>query len=173
MANYSLGFRSRMVQRMAGPEGISATALAKEVGVSQGTLSRWLRKRATLGDMTKKKVSMGARRSAEDKLRVVLQAANLSQEELGGFLRREGVHESQLEEWREAAFSAATNALKDSKRKKSEQTPEARELRELQRELRRKDKALAEAAALLVLQKKLQAYFSEDTASGTSTRSET
>ncbi len=40
MSTYTAGFKARMVQRMAGPESISATALAKEVGASQVTLSR-------------------------------------------------------------------------------------------------------------------------------------
>ena len=40
-----------MVRRMAGPERVSATALAKEVGISQGTLSRWLRDARTVPAM--------------------------------------------------------------------------------------------------------------------------
>jgi hypothetical protein len=72
------------------------------------------------------------------------------------FLRKEGVHTAELEDWRAKATAAGISALKDLKRKKSEQTPEARRIRELESELRRKEKALAEAAALLVLQKKLQ-----------------
>jgi transposase-like protein len=48
VSSYSDGFKARMIQRMAGPEGISATLLAKEVGVSQNSLSWWLRKARTL-----------------------------------------------------------------------------------------------------------------------------
>ena len=176
MAIYSSGFKSRMIQRMAGREGISATALSKEVGVCQGTLSRWLRDRARLADMSKKTdrgASRSRRRTADDKLRIVMEAAGLAGDELGGFLRREGVHEVHLNEWREKVVKAATGALKDAKRKKSEQTPEARRIRELESELRRKEKALAEAAALLILKKKLEALYSEDEDGGTNTRSET
>lgn len=49
MSTYAAGFKTRMVQRMAGREGISATALAKEVGVSQDTLSRWIREASAAG----------------------------------------------------------------------------------------------------------------------------
>ncbi len=182
MPSYTDGFKARMVQRMAGPERISANALSFEVGVSQGTLSRWLREAGNLAHMSKKKTKTnatkkasmrGSRRTAEEKLRIVMQAASLSEEALGELLRKEGIHQAQLEEWREKVVSAGTDALKDAKRKKSEQTPEARENRKLKSELRRKEKALAEAAALLVLQKKLQAYFSEGEESGTDSRSET
>jgi len=162
-----------MVQRMAGSEAISANALAREVGVSQGTLSRWLRDARTLGTMSKKNSEKSHRRTAEDKLRIVMAASNLSEEALGEFLRREGLHEAQLAEWRDKVVKAATGALKDAKRKKSEQTPEARENRELKRELRRKEKALAEAAALLVLKKKLEAWYSADEDDRTGTKSET
>lgn len=173
MSSYSSGFKSRMVRRMAGPEGISANALSKEVGVSQSALSCWLR---TLGGMSKKKRSdskKSRRRTADDKLRIVMEASSLSEEALGELLRREGIHEVELNEWRETVAKAATGALKDAKRKKSEQTPEAREIRELKSELRRKEKALAEAAALLILKKKLEALYSEDEDGDTNTRDET
>ncbi len=175
MTDYSSGFKARMIQRMSGPEQISANALSKEVGIAQTTLSRWLRKTSILSDMTKQKKTnkqdSGRRRrwTAADKLRVVLEAEGLTQEALGTFLRREGVHEAQLVEWREKAMSGATGALKDAHRRKSEQTPEARRIRELESELRRKEKALAEAAALLILKKKLDAYL-EERDNGTNTR---
>jgi len=44
---YSEGFKSRMVQRMSGPEGVSASMLSADVGVGQPTLSRWLRESGT------------------------------------------------------------------------------------------------------------------------------
>ncbi len=115
MSTYTAGFKARMVQRMAGPESISATALATEVGVSQNTLSRWLRRASeaqpTVSPMTKKKRQSrskgSARRTAQDKLRLVLEASALSEEELGAFLRREGVHEAELEAWRTKALATA------------------------------------------------------------------
>ena len=167
MATYSAGFKARMVQRLAGPDAISATALSEEVGVPQPSLSRWLREASvatsTVPVMAKKKPSpstgpKSARRgrTAEEKLRIVLEAASLSDEELGAFLRREGIHEATLEEWRTKVMEAATGALKAPHAKKSERTPEARKIKELERELHRKEKALAEVAALLALKKKVQ-----------------
>jgi len=96
---------------------------------------------------------MGPRHwSAEERFRVVVQAAALSDEELGAFLRREGLHQAQLDHWRELAI----DALKNLKKKRSERTPEARRNKALERELRYKEKALAEVTALLVLKKKVQ-----------------
>ena len=183
MATYSAGFRARMVQRMAGPERTSATALSREVGVPQSTLSRWLSQASvsapTVPAMAKKKNKnagldrAGRRgRTAEDKLRIVLQASGLSEEDLGSFLRRQGIHEAQLIEWRAKVMEAATGALKAPHAKRSERTPEARKIRELERELQRKDKALAEVTALLALKKKLREMWGDeddatDTRSGT------
>jgi len=101
-----------------------------------------------------------------------MKAEMLSEEELGAFLRTEGIHEATLKEWRERVFAGATDALKDAHKKKSDNSPEARRNRELERELRRKEKALAEAAALLVLQKKLNAYFGEGEDESTHEKSE-
>ena len=179
MTTYTTGFKGRMVQRMAGREAISATALAGEVGVSQNTLSRWLREASeavpTVAAMTKKKHSArkgSRRRSAEEKLQVVMNAAALTDDELGAFLRREGLHEAQLAEWRSKAMEAAEGALKAPHGKRSEQTPERRKIRELERELRRKNDALAEAGALLLLKKRFEEMWG-DADGESATRKET
>jgi len=169
MTTYTTGFKTRMVQRMAGREGISATALAKEVGVSQNTLSRWLREAsvagATMAAMKKKpssRKSSSRGRTAAEKFKIVLKAAALSDDELGAFLRREGVHEAQLEEWRAKAAEGATGALKAPHAKRSERTPEFRRIKELERELLRKDRALAEVTALLALKKKVRELWGDE-----------
>ena len=91
-----------MVRRMVGPDRITATALAVEVGVPQPTLSRWLREAATVSSMVtddNKKPAEAPRRrpqdwTAEEKLRAVLDASGLDEQELGAFLRRNGLHEA-------------------------------------------------------------------------------
>jgi transposase-like protein len=82
---------------------------------------------------------------------------NISEVDLGALLRREGLHEAQLAEWREAV----QEALEGTRAKKSRSSAEAKRIRQLERELKRKDKALAETAALLVLKKKAQAIWGD------------
>jgi len=36
-------FKNAMIQKMTGPDAISATALSKQINVPQSTLSKWLR----------------------------------------------------------------------------------------------------------------------------------
>lgn len=169
---YSDGFKSRMIQRMAGPERISALALSKEVGVCHTTLSKWRRDARSLngtggvGMGKKKRASKSPRQwTAEEKLQVVVEAASVSDEELGAFLRERGIHEAQLDEWRRAVFGV----LNSGTPKKSKRSLESRQIKDLQKELRRKDKALAEVTALLALQKKLEALWGDEE-DGTGTR---
>ena len=149
-----------MVQRMLGPNKRSATALSEEVGVHQATLSRWLRDvrivGSTMASQKKKKSSKTPKWTSSEKLRLVLAASQLEDDELGAFLRREGVHSHQLEQWRSTVV-AALDA--DGAKKRRGPSPEAKELAAVQRDLRRKDKALAEVSALLVLKKKADAIW--------------
>lgn len=154
---YTRGFKAKMVQRMSSPDAISAIRLSKEVGVSQSQLSRWLRVARTVGPMTKRQRAdspsqVGASRSSDEKVRIVVAAAALAPGELGAFLRREGVHEAEVEQWR----TAILGALESGVAKGSGRSGDSKRIKELERELRRKDKALAETAALLVLQKKVR-----------------
>jgi transposase len=144
---------------MAGPEAISANRLSQEVGIGQPTLSKWLRRaEGRMGSVKLGSPPPPPRRpedcSPEERLRIVLEASRLSEEELGAFLRREGLQEAVLAEWKAAALDALKAQRKPS--------GDSRRVRELEKQLRRKDKALAEAAALLVLQKKVQAIWGDE-----------
>jgi transposase len=164
------GFKARMVARMTGPEGASASALSRETGVTQTTLSRWLRKASSLHRMSQPQEPSNSPRewTPEEKLRVVSEASQLEQKDLGAFLRREGLHEAQLQEWTRAAVASLGAPRPNTRRA----TDSERRILHLERELERKDKALAEVTALLVLQKKLRALLG-DAGDGTDTGSET
>lgn len=165
---YSQRTRLRMVQRMVGPNAVSAGYLAAETGIAQSTLSRWLRAAGTVSSMTKEqRRSEGGSKppqewTAEERLRVVLEAFELSEEDRGVFLRERGLHEAQLDAWRDAALRALQP---DGVRKRRKRSPRDKEVRQLRAELQRKDKALAETAALLVLQGKARALWGEEGAS--------
>lgn len=161
---YTEAFKAQMVRRMLGPPARSATSLAKEVGVSQAQLCRWRKKAVDVAAMSNKdpteKVDEKKWTPAE-KLRCVGESWSLRGEALGAFLRREGLHEAQLKAWRDAAAGALGAEAASPGASKAEERRAAadakKRIKELERELRRKEKALAEAAALLVFEKKLQA----------------
>jgi len=164
---YTDTFKNRMVQKLAMPKGPSAVELSIEVGVPQPTLSRWLREAGRVSDQVvvalvpHTRSPMSAKRpqdwTAEEKLAIVIESAAVSEEDLGGFLRRKGLHEAQLNAWRQQVLAS----LGKPPARSSKRSGEARRVKELEKELHRKDKALAETAALLVLQKKVQALWED------------
>ena len=161
-----------MVERLSGPRAASATELAGETGVSQSTLSKWLKAAGTVAPKMarrdKQKTEPAASKrpqelAAEQKVALVLEAAAVPEAELGAFLRRKGVHEAQLAEWRQQVTQSAVAAFRGpSKRDRKAASVESRRVRDLERELARKEKALAEAAALLVLKKKARSIWGDE-----------
>lgn len=171
MREYSEKYKSKLVQRMLLPGGLSAKALAAETGICQPTLSRWRREAANVDVVkTKRRKRTSATgafeqrrpedRSAEEKLRLVVEARAIPDAELGEFLRRHGLHEADLNAWREMAL-AALGAPPVMQARRPVVT-DTRRVRELEKELLRKDRALAETAALLVLKKKVQAIWGDE-----------
>ena len=159
--SYTHGFKARMIERITGPEGISANALSQETGISQPTLSRWVRD-GSLGEMNKKKAKKRRTWTAAEKLRVVQQASQLPGSELGEFLRREGLHAAQLSEWTELVHAAALTSLAPQKHSKGKLSPEEKKIKGLEKELSRKEKALAEVTAILVLKKRIQDIWGDE-----------
>jgi transposase-like protein len=165
-----------MIHRLSGNKAISAHALSKEVGVPQTTLSTWLRDASVVGLEVSQKATNGfletvshhttntAKRpkewTPEQKLQAVLEASQLSEEAFGAFLRKNGLHESNLKQWRLEMLGGLKNTV--SNKKSKGKSAETKRIRQLERELTRKDKALAETAALLVLKKKVQAIWGDE-----------
>jgi len=160
-----------MVQRLCMPGGPKAEELAREVGVHFTTLLRWRRQVAIRGgvkhsnDETKVRAPRRPEDwKAEERLGAVIETAGLNELQLGEYLRRHGLHEQTLQAWRLGALAGLSPVSKAAK-------SEAKQIRELERQLERKDKALAEAAALLVLSKKVQELWADE-AGDTGQRSE-
>lgn len=170
MNGYSETVKARALARLLRPDGASASEISRETGISQATLSRWLKAAATIEPVTTKRKQQRAgrgqvatnagqapaprptRRTGAQKLGLVSRAAGLEGEDLGAFLRREGVHLDELHQWRKLA----EDALSGTKR-----LAPSKETRRLKAELARKDKALAETAALIVLKKKVEAIWGD------------
>jgi transposase len=154
---YSTTFRNRMVSRLVGPHALTATELAKETGITQATLSRWLREASTLKAPMPPKTDPPPPSkqlqewTPEEKFAVVVEAASLTEGELGAFLRSKGLTAAVLEEWRTQAMTGLRGT-----QQVSEVVVGSKRIKDLERELARKDKALAEAAALVILQKKVR-----------------
>ena len=100
--------------------------------------------------------------TGENKLAVVIETSALNEEGLAEYCRQKGLYPEQVKTWKQdclAGFESTPTrkpqALKQSK-------SDRKQIRKLEKELRRKERALAETAALLVLRKKLNAFYEED-----------
>jgi transposase len=163
---YSRSFREEMVRKMLGPSGETATELARKAGVCQPTLSRWKREALQVAAMkiepraeAERKPKSPQEWTAAEKMRLLSAAEGLGEAELGALLRREGVHQAQMNEWYEAARSALGGGKRTQEKVGARA---AKRIRELEKELARKEKALAEVSALLVLKKKAQAIWGDE-----------
>ena len=152
--HYPEEFKKGMVSKMVGPDRRSATSLSREVGIPQATLSKWLR--AYAEDNGKERARRPRDWRAEEKLKALNETSSLKDGELGEYLRQHGLHSVHLEQWRREIIEAV-----DGKGSRKRKTQDKRRVKELERELRRKDKALAETTALIVLKKKAQAIWGE------------
>ena len=148
---FSVAFKQKMVQRLTGKNAVSATQLARETGVAQQNLSRWLEEARSLPIMADRPKPAVRGWTVEQKARVLADASQLDAGELTVYLEREGVKLAEYEQWRIALDEGGAASASTNKR-----------IRQLERELARKEKALAEAAALLVLKKKVDTLYGED-----------
>ena len=138
---------------MLPPESSPLEVVAREIGVSADTLERW-RGEALANPARERNWTAAAR------LEAVITTAAMDEAARSAWCREHGVYPQQLQEWRESATQAL--AEPEEARASPQQTKhDRRRIKELEREGRRKDKALAETAALLILSKKVSAIFNK------------
>ena len=123
-----------------------------EVGIGVGTLQRWR-------DEIQSMPARGRARTAPSRLQAVITTAAMAEADKSAWCREQGVYPTELAKW----CASATCALSDPQDQRA--SPQATRkdkvrIKELERELLRKDRALSETAALLVLSKKVTAIFS-------------
>ena len=99
---------------------------------------------------------------AEAKLAAVIETATFSEVELSQYCREKGLYPEQVKAWRKACLDGQTVAMRQSQSERVQTKVDRKRIRDLERELNRKEKALAEAAALLVLRKKLNTLWGDD-----------
>lgn len=152
MTIYSNEFKGKMVTKLLSPGGPSFRVLSEETGVNHCSLRQWVKAYANGRSMTKKS-KIASKLTPEEKFQILLETASLKDNLLGDYLRRKGLHSSQLEEWKEEAFAGMKSSAGRPK-KDSEVTELKHKEKRLEKELHRKDRALAEMSARIILLKK-------------------
>lgn len=148
--SYSNEFKAAIVAKIVSRGNLTIEEVCEREGVQRSAAGNWLRAYASVSAMKKQKTAKSW--SAEEKLKAINETHAMSEEDLGVYLRREGLHSHQLKEWREEVIKGLAPGARKTSSKKDERDSK---IKDLERELRRKDKALANASALLILQKKI------------------
>ena len=129
--------------------------VSRELSISTSTLERW--RADALSRPARERAWTAAAR-----FEAVLLTAAMDEAGKSAWCREKGVYPQELEQWRTAATHALADPEDAARTSQREKKADRRRIKELERDLRRKEKALAEAAALLVLSKKLEAIFPKD-----------
>ena len=164
MARHSQAFKEQIVQKLLTPNAQTVVTVSRETGIGQSTLYRWKSdyQGATGQAATGTEVKDPERWTGQEKLAVVIATAGLNEHERSVYCREKGLYVEQITRWKARAAEGCNGAgsLPASQRQELRQLKQ--QAREAEKEIRRKEKALAETAALLVLKKKAQALWGDN-----------
>lgn len=144
------------------PQSESVISLAREIGLSEAALHRWKKEAKAKGIAIPNSKATPERWSTQDKFSIVVETAKMSEIELAEYGRSKGLYIEQIQAWRDACMQANGGIAQQASQLQKENRIKDREIKQLSQELRRKESALAETAALLVLRKKARAIWGDN-----------
>ena len=153
MARDGQAFKDKAVARLPPPESAAVQVVAREVGIGAGTLERWR-------EDAQSRPARGRAWTAGARLEAVITTAALDEAGKSAWCRQHGMYPAELDKWRCSA-TAALAEPEEARASPQATRADRKRIRELERDLLRKDRALAETAALLVLSKKVAAIFNK------------
>ena len=161
MAQYSPERKQAILDKLLSPTIISIAQLARDENIAEQTLYNW-RNRAKQQGKTVPTNHKTQELSPETKLTIIIDTAKLNETELAEYCRNKGLYPEQIAQWKAQSLTGfSTNEQQTALGRKQHQTDQ-KQIKQLKQEIKRKDKALAEAAAILILRKKLNALWGED-----------
>ena len=159
---YSYEFKARAVQKVLsrGPD-VSFNSVAQSCGIDHSTLRRWVARFQNQSfaeeNMTKEKTPL--QWTPEEKLQAVIDCGAMDEEQISAWCREKGIFPHHIELWKKEFTQSSPKPASESKARIKRLTDENKSLK---KELRRKEKALSEAAALLVLKKKVDRLWEDE-----------
>lgn len=159
---YSQKRRDAVLNKLLPPNNRTVAEVAREEGLSEATVYNWRKKARECGQLLPDQAQSPEGWSSRDKFNAVLETASLTETELGEYCRKRGLYPEQIQRWRQSCETANEREDRLQKRTRQAIKAEQKRTRELERELKRKEAALAETAALLILRKKAQAIWGDE-----------
>ena len=162
MARYSPERKESILKKLLPPLNMTVSEVARSEGISSKTLYHWRDVLRREGQPVPGKTLTSNDWSAEAKLAVIIETAPMSETEISQYCREKGLFREQILEWKKDCLGGFQSGESQAKTIKFQAKADKAEIKSLKRELRYKEKALAETAALLVLRKKLNALWEDD-----------
>ena len=157
---YAWEFKESILKRILPPNNGYIPEISRETGIPVDTLYTWRTKyRSRTLEPGNGKEHESSSLTSEEKLSILLETIALNEVERGEYCRRKGLYPEQIEAWKKAVLAGLSSPSERASRGTVSQ--QAKAIRHLESELRRKEKALAEAVTLLMLKKKLDALLEE------------
>ena len=160
MKHYPEDHKKAIIRKLV-ESGLSLRQFAKLESINLSTLYSWRDKYLKVGSSLAESNNLDGW-SPEQKFSIVLETSALSEIELSEYCREKGLYPEQVKEWKQSCIAGNQTQAQQRKQLAQERKADRKRIKELEKELKRKDAALAETAALLVLRKKLNAYWGED-----------
>jgi transposase-like protein len=158
---YSLERKDAVLKKMLPPHNRPIAALAEEEGISTATLYLWRTQARAQGHLLPDGATGPEGWRGREKLAAVMETARLNEAERAEYCRKRGLYPEQIMAWRTACEQATEGEAARSRTIRELTQADKRRIKDLERELARKEKALAETAALLTLRKKAQAIWGD------------
>jgi len=161
---YSEERREATLRKLLPPENRPVSEVAAEEGISAPTLYAWRKQARAKGRLLPDHGRDPEGWTSRDKFSAVVETAAMGEVEVAEYCRQRGLYPEQIQRWRRSCEHANARAEAVSRREGEVLRQERKRSRELERELRRKEAALAETAALLTLRKKAAAIWGDEEA---------
>lgn len=162
MPRYSDERKEAVLKKLLPPLNMTVAEVAQQEGIAEQTLYNWRKQLRTEGKPVPGKTNTSEQWSSETKLAVVIETAILSEAELSAYCREKGLYPEQAKAWKQDCLDGMGKAPARKKQEHRQARKDKDRVKQLEKELQRKEKALAEAAALLVLRKKLNAFYEDE-----------
>lgn len=147
--------KAAVLAKLLPPYNMTVTSVAQMEGISEATLYTWRKQAKAEGKPVPGADKNSEQWPAQARLAVIIETATLNEADIAAYCRKKGLYPEQITQWKQAFLQVPS--LDDRAALKQSQ----KEIKQLKRELVRKEKALAEAAAILVLRKRLRDYYGE------------
>lgn len=156
---YSQFFKDNLVEKVLNRgSGVTIDDIVTEHGISRSSMNRWIQAAQQAEQPTLMNSQSKEKRpqewSRDERLQAIIDCGGFDEQAISAYCRKQGIYPHHISQWKKDFLSEESSVVKASTQAQLKQLKS--DNKQLQQELQRKEKALAEAAALLVLKKKAQ-----------------